>query len=88
MQDEDRRSTIADWQRDIERQLEPLLGSFTARMAVKTAALRALKKPPEELTSSEIPALLEGLRPMLNTLIGSVHTQVILKSLKEAVEKR
>lgn len=66
----------------IQRQLEPLLGDFTAKMAVKTAALRTLKRPPEELVPSDIPALLEGLRPMLHTFLGAARTKSVIEQLQ------
>lgn len=54
-------------------------------MAIRTACLRALKRPPEQVNADEMPALLEGLRPILNTLIGQVHTKVILEELQSSL---
>ncbi|NBD07588.1 MULTISPECIES: hypothetical protein [Corallococcus] len=69
------------------KHLEPLLGGFTAKMAIHTAALRALKRPPEQVVVQELPQLLEGLKPMLNTFIGALHTKVILTEISTAMEK-
>jgi hypothetical protein len=73
------------WLVGIERQLGPLLGDFTAKMALQTAALRSLKKPPEQLTRADAPALLEGLRPMLNTFLGVARAKVVLESLTSSL---
>ena len=76
------------WFQSIERQLEPMLGAFTAKMAVRTAALRSLKRPPEQLTQSEWPQLVDGLRPMLNTLLGANSTQSLLNEIKTSMERK
>lgn len=70
------------WQPTLEKHLEPLLGAFSARMAIRTASLRALKRPLEQLNDADLPALLEGLRPILNTLIGQGHTRAILDAMQ------
>ncbi len=46
--------------------------------------MRALKRPPEEVSASELPALLEGLRPILNTLLGSEPARAVLEQLQTA----
>lgn len=76
------------WFQSIERQLEPMLGAFTARMAVRTAALRSLKRPPEQVSQDEWPQLLDGLRPMLNTLLGAASTQSLLSEIRSSMERR
>lgn len=69
----------------LERHLTPLLGEFTAKTAVRTAAMRALKKAPEEVGPAEALALLEGLRPMLNTFLGAERARGVLEQLKTSV---
>ncbi|WP_426749620.1 hypothetical protein [Myxococcus sp. Y35] len=69
------------------RHLEPLLGAFTAKMAIQTASLRTLKRPPEQLGREDLPKLLEGLKPMLNTFIGALHAKVILGEISASLEK-
>jgi hypothetical protein len=66
----------------VAEQLAIYLGPFTARSAVKTFALKALKKTPEELTTADIPQLLVALRPMLRTLVGGRKSEDILSSLE------
>ena len=73
------------WLDGVERQLGPLLGDFTAKMALQTAAMRACKRPPEQLTRADAPALLEGLRPMLNTFLGVARAKVVLDSLSSSL---
>ncbi|WP_233278252.1 hypothetical protein [Myxococcus stipitatus] len=77
----------AGWHDILVRHLEPLLGGFTAKMAIHTAALRALKRPPEQVTPQDLPQLLEGLKPMLNTFIGALHAKVILAEITTSLEK-
>ena len=67
----------------MERGLSPLLGDFSARMALRNAAQRTFKRPPEQLTRAEVPALLEGLKPTLITLLGSVQAGAVLAELKK-----
>jgi NAD(P)H-dependent FMN reductase len=66
----------------VQRALEPLLGDFTAQMAVKTAAMRALKRAPEALGPADLPALLEALQPMLHTFLGKERAQAVLSQLQ------
>lgn len=69
------------------RHLEPLLGDFTAKMTIHTAAVRTLKCPPEQVGLQNAAQLLEGLKPMLNTFLGAQRTQAILTELSAALEK-
>ncbi|WP_244237827.1 hypothetical protein, partial [Corallococcus llansteffanensis] len=80
-------SSSSGWQDVLIRHLEPLLGGFTAKMAIQTASLRTLKRPPEQVGLQDLPQLLEGLKPMLNTFIGALHTKVILTEFSTAMEK-
>lgn len=66
----------------IEAKLSPLLGPFTARMAIKTFAGSKLGVQPEQLLRSHVPALLDALRPMLNTLAGAAKSQAVLDELR------
>lgn len=75
------------WIGRIERTLEPLLGGFTAKMAVKTAALRNLNKAPEALLRTDAPQLIEGLKPMLATLVGALHTKILLEQIDQELRK-
>jgi hypothetical protein len=72
----------------VEQRLTPLLGPFTARMALKTFAASKLGRQPEEISRADLPPLLDALRPMLNTLVGSMRAGQVLDELrKELVEK-
>lgn len=65
--------------------LAPYLGEFNAQVWVKTVAKRDLSMAPEELTASEIPTLLDGLRPSLNTFIGRTTADELLKKILREV---
>ncbi len=78
-------TTLPGWHDILVRHLEPLLGAFTAKMAIQTASLRTLKRPPEQVTLEDLPQLLEGLKPMLNTFIGALHTKVILTEVSTSL---
>ena len=65
--------------------LSQYLGPLNARVAVKTFAQRALNRGPETVTASDLPALLEALRPMLNTFVGSASANALLDDLRRRV---
>jgi hypothetical protein len=79
--------TSPGWHDVLMHHLEPLLGDFTAKMAIHTAALRTLKRPPEQVGAQDVPQVLEGLKPMLNVFIGAVRTTSTLKEISTAMEK-
>jgi len=58
------------------------LGPHTARNAVRTFSERALGRGPETMTPDDVPRLLEALRPMLCTLLGSVQGQGVLERIR------
>ncbi len=62
--------------------LEVHLGPNTARVAVRAFAERALGVSPEAVTAEQLPALLDALRPMLRTLIGSAAADATLEPLR------
>lgn len=66
-------------------QLSPYIGAFNAKVAVKTFAQRSLKLSPEAVTLEHLPALLEALRPMLNTLVGRSSTEALLEEIQRGV---
>lgn len=67
----------------VEQRLTPLLGPFTARMALKTFSASRLGRAPEQISHKDVPALLEALRPMLNTLVGSARARAVLDELRK-----
>jgi hypothetical protein len=75
-------STVAE---QVAEHLSPYLGPFNAGVAVKTFAQRALKRSPDTLTVDHVPALLEALRPMLNTMVGSASTDALLGDIQRRV---
>jgi hypothetical protein len=66
--------------------LEPYLGPLNAKVAVKTFAQRTLQVGPEALQSEHVPALLEGLRPMLHTFVGRASTDALLDAIRREVK--
>lgn len=71
----------------VEARLAPMLGPFTARMAVRTFAVQKLGREPEQLVGADVLALLEALRPMLRTLMGAAHAELVLEDLRDEVER-
>jgi hypothetical protein len=71
----------------IERQLAVYLGPHTARTAVRTFSLKAVGKPPEELTLVDAPKVVEALRPMLRTLLGTDQSESLLDQLQEELAR-
>lgn len=74
--------TVAD---QVAEHLSPYLGPFNAGVAVKTFARRALRREPETLTVADVPVLLEALRPMLHTMVGTLSTQSLLEDIQRRV---
>ncbi len=66
----------------IADRLATYLGPHTARVAVKTFALRALGRGPETLTAGDVPELVKALRPMLRTMVGRAKCEAILTQLE------
>lgn len=70
----------------VAEELAPYLGPFNAKVAVKTFTGRAFDRlTPEELTLEHLPALLEALRPMLNTLAGRAAADAVLERIQREV---
>lgn len=65
--------------------LSPYLGPFNAGVAVKTFAQRALKQPADDVTIARLPELLAALRPMLNTMVGTVSAEALLDEIQRRV---
>jgi len=68
----------------VER-LAQYLGPHTARVAVKSFSLRVLGLQVERITRADVPALLEALRPMLKTMIGTQRSEVLLRDLAKEI---
>jgi len=75
-------STVAQ---QVAEHLSPYLGPFNAGVAVKTFAQRALRQSADTLTVEHLPALLEALRPMLHTMVGSTSTEALLSDIQRRV---
>ena len=69
----------------VAARLSPYLGEFNAAVWVKTVAERRLSRPVAELAPEDLPALLEGLRPSLNTFIGRDATGRLLQRIEREV---
>ena len=54
--------------------LEPYLGR------------RVFGRTPDTLTVADLPALLEGMRPMLRTLVGEQPAESVLQAIKREVK--
>lgn len=69
----------------VESRLAPYLGSFNAKVWVTTVAERNLGLGRESLTASNLPSLLEGLRPSLNTFFGRRAADDLLRKILREV---
>jgi hypothetical protein len=68
----------------IQSRLAPYLGDFNAKIWVQKVAQRDLGLEPEALTPSHVSALLDGLRPSLNTFFGrQAAGELLQKILRE-----
>ena len=69
----------------VESQLAPYLGDFNAKIWVQKVAQRDLGLEPDALTASHISALLDGLRPSLNTFFGRQAAEELLQKILREV---
>jgi hypothetical protein len=65
----------------IAAQLARYLGPHTARVAVKTFAMRGLSRGAETLTVADVPAMTQALRPMLRTLVGKQRAEIVMQQI-------
>ena len=71
----------------VARRLAAYLGPHTSKVAVKTFSMRAVGRGPETLTSSDVPALLAALRPMLRTFIGRAQCEQVLEQIARELSR-
>jgi hypothetical protein len=65
----------------IAARLARYLGPHTGRVAVKTFAYRGLGRGPETLTTGDVPAMTQALRPMLRTLLGKQRCEIVVQHI-------
>ena len=58
------------------------VGAFTSRNAVQLMAKQTAGTAPEALTLAQIPALLDGLGPMLRTLLGKAGAEKLVGEVR------
>lgn len=76
-------STIGKSPADVVREhLAVYMGAFTSRNAVQMMAKQVASAPPDQLTSSQIPALLDALGPMLRTLLGKDGAEKVVGEIR------
>jgi hypothetical protein len=69
----------------VSERLAPFLGSFNAEVWVKTVAERKVGITVDQLTPANLTALLEGLRPSLNTFMGRSAADELLQRIEREV---
>lgn len=79
------RVSISNVAEQVAEHLSPYLGPFNAGVAVKTFSQRALKQSADSLTVAQLPDLLEALRPMLHTMVGSASAEALLSEIQRRV---
>jgi hypothetical protein len=65
----------------IAGRLSRYIGPHTARVAVKTFALRSLGRGPETLTLEDVVPMTHALRPMLRTLVGKQRCELVVQHI-------
>lgn len=75
-------ATVAE---QVAEHLSPYLGPFNAGIAVKTFARKTLQREPDTLTAVDLTPLLEALRPMLHTMVGTAATQALIEDIQRRV---
>ena len=67
----------------VREHLTPYMGAFTARNAVQLTAKQCFSgTPADELTLTQIPTLIEGLGPMLRTLLGKAGADKVVGEVR------
>jgi len=66
----------------IESRLSEFLGPYTARVAVRTFSKSVQHDGRDALDREQASRLLEALRPMLKTLLGSAQTEDLIVQLR------
>ena len=74
--------TIAD---EVIERLAGLLGPNTARVAVQTFARKKLGRDADTIATADLPKLLDGLKPMLRTLVGGQAAEQWLETTRREV---
>lgn len=69
----------------VSERLAPYLGAFNAEVWVKTVSERKLGRAAEQLTAADVAALLDGLRPSLNTFMGRSAAGELLQQIGREV---
>lgn len=69
----------------LAERLAPYLGPFNAQVWVKVVAERDLGLSAEALTGDDVQAVIEGLRPALNTFMGSGAATELLDRIEREV---
>lgn len=76
---------LASISEQVSERLAPYLGPFNAEVWVKTVSERKLGRPVDELTAADVAALLDGLRPSLNTFMGRSAAGDLLQQIGREV---
>lgn len=71
------RPPSSTYERLAER-LTPYLGQLNARVWVKVVAERELGMSPHDLSGEDVQAVIDGLRPSLNTFMGRGAAEELL----------
>ena len=69
----------------VAARLAPYIGQFNAQMWIKSVARRDLGLSPEDLTPVHLRSLIDGLRPFLQTLMGSGTADDLLRQIGSEV---
>jgi hypothetical protein len=67
----------------VTRHLSRPLGPNSAKIAVKTFATRSAGKTTETLTVSDLPKLLDGIRPMLAVMAGKARADQVIDEIRQ-----
>jgi len=70
----------------VRERLTPYMGAFTARNAVQLTARQCFSgAAADDLNLTQIPTLLEGLGPMLRTLLGKAGADKVVGEVRWAL---
>jgi hypothetical protein len=67
----------------VRTKLSQYLGPFTAKNAVQMVAKQSIGTDPDQVTRTQVPALIDALGPTLRTLLGKATAEKVAADIRK-----
>ena len=67
----------------VRTKLSQYLGPFTAKNAVQMVAKQSIGTDPDQVTRTQVPALIDALGPTLRTLLGKATAEKVAADIRQ-----